>query len=380
MAMTQRAIKVWYLVHKWTSLICTLFLLMLCVTGLPLIFHDEIDTAMGGPVPVASVPPGIKPDLDRIVATARKDHPGQVVTFLTWGLDEPIITASIAPSFIADEDQTVTQNFDARTGAPLAANPSYLKVSSFLLEIHETLFMGLPGSLFLGVMGLLLVAALVSGVVVYVPFMRKLDFATVRKDRSARLKWLDLHNLIGIVTLAWLTVVGVTGVINTLTRPAAALWQGTELVKMMAPYRSLPPPQRFASLNTVVDNTLRASPGMSVSTIAFPGSPFGSKRHYNVFLRGSTPVTRRLIAPRLVDAETGQLVASRDMPLYVKTLFLSQPLHFGDYAGMPLKILWALLDLAAIAVLGSGVYLWLGRRQTSLDKRVDELLRAGVQT
>lgn len=380
MAMTQRAIKRWYLVHKWTSLVCTLFLLMLCITGLPLIFHDEIDAAMGGPVPATTVPPGARPDLDRIVAQARRDHPGQVVTFLTWNLDEPIITAVIAPSFTADEDQTVTQNFDARTGALLAADPSYLKVSIFLLKIHETLFMGLPGTLFLGVMGLLLVAALVSGVVVYVPFMRKLDFATVRKDRSTRLKWLDLHNLIGIVTLAWLAVVGVTGVINTLSGPAAALWQGTELVKMVAPYRSLPPPAHFASLDRIVDNTLRASPGMGVSTIAFPGSPFASKRHYTVFLRGSTPVTRRLIAPRLVDAETGQLVASRDMPLYVKTLFLSQPLHFGDYAGMPLKILWALLDLAAIAVLGSGVYLWLGRRRTSLDKRVDELLRAGVQT
>jgi uncharacterized iron-regulated membrane protein len=229
MAMTQKTIKRWYLVHKWTSLICTVFLLVLCVTGLPLIFHDEIDAAMGGPVPIASVPPGTRPDLDKIVAQARKDHPGQVVTFLTWGLDEPIITASIAPSFTADEDQTVTENFDARTGTPLAANPSYLKVSTFLLKIHETLFLGLAGELFLGAMGLLLVAALVSGVVVYVPFMRKLDFATVRKSRSARLKWLDLHNLIGIVTLAWLTVVGDTGAINTLSTPDAAHCQGTEL-------------------------------------------------------------------------------------------------------------------------------------------------------
>ncbi|WP_414453334.1 PepSY domain-containing protein, partial [Enterobacter hormaechei] len=47
--------------------------------------------------------------------------------------------------------------------------------------------------MFLGLMGLLLVASLVSGVVVYTPFMRKLDFATVRAERSRRLKWLDLH-------------------------------------------------------------------------------------------------------------------------------------------------------------------------------------------
>ena len=46
-------IKTWYLVHKWTSLVCTLFLLLLCVTGLPLVVEgerlarDDIDHAVG---------------------------------------------------------------------------------------------------------------------------------------------------------------------------------------------------------------------------------------------------------------------------------------------------------------------------------------------
>ena len=31
-------LKLWFLVHKWTSLVCTVFLLLLCLTGLPLIF------------------------------------------------------------------------------------------------------------------------------------------------------------------------------------------------------------------------------------------------------------------------------------------------------------------------------------------------------
>ena len=377
MPMTQRTIKAWYLVHKWTSLICTLFLLVLCITGLPLIFHDEIDAAMGAPSPAAKAPVGAKPDLDRLVAEALQRHPGEVATFLAWDLDEPTVTVITAPSFRSAERHT--EAFDARTGAPLAANPSYQTASSFLLKLHETMFLGLPGELFLGGMGLLLVAALISGVVVYIPFMRKLKFATVRRGRGARVRWLDLHNMIGMVTLAWLAVVGVTGVINTLTAPAAAIWQGTELVRMVKPYRDLPKPVRFASLNLIAKNARKASPGMSIGSIAFPGSPFASPRHFTVFMRGSTPITRRLIAPTLVDGETARVIDAREMPLYVKTLFLSQPLHFGDYAGMPLKILWALLDLAVIAVLGSGVYLWLRRRRTMLDKRVDELVHAGVQ-
>jgi uncharacterized iron-regulated membrane protein len=52
-------------------------------------------------------------------------------------------------------------------------------------------------------------------------------------------------------------------------------------------------------------------------------------------------------------------------PWYVQALHLSQPLHFGDYGGMPMKILWALLDLLTIVVLGSGLYLWLRKPGSS---------------
>ena len=55
------------------------------------------------------------------------------------------------------------------------------------------------------------------------------------------------------------------------------------------------------------------------------------------------------------------------MPWYAQVLFVSQPLHFGNYGGLPLKVLWALLDGLAIVVLGSGVYLWLKKRNVTVD-------------
>src|SRR3546814_12183884 len=90
------------------------------------------------------------------------------------------------------------------------------------------MFAGLPGQLFMALMGLLFVIAIVSGVVLYGPFMTKLSFGTVRKHRSTRLKWLDLHNLLGAVPLVWATVVGVTGVINELAVPLYGLVQPTD--------------------------------------------------------------------------------------------------------------------------------------------------------
>ncbi len=48
---------------------------------------------------------------------------------------------------------------------------------------------------------------------------------------------------------------------------------------------------------------------------------------------------------------------------------VSRPLHFGDYGGLPLKIIWALLDLITIIVLVSGIYLWAAKRKSSSARR-----------
>src|SRR3546814_20517599 len=82
--------------------------------------------------------------------------------------------------------------------------------------------------------------------------MKKLSFGTVRKHRSTRLKWLDLHNLLGAVTLVWATVVGVTGVINELAVPLYGLWQSTEVAELIASYRHDAPPSQHTSMDAAV--------------------------------------------------------------------------------------------------------------------------------
>ena len=108
---------------------------------------------------------------------------------------------------------------------------------------------------------------------------------------------------------------------------------------------------------------LAHSPDKELSFIAFPGTAFSSPHHYTFFLRGKEPLTSKLLQPVMIDARTAELTAAPELPWYLAALLVSQPLHFGDYGGMPMKILWALLDIATIVVLGSGLYIWLKRRQ-----------------
>jgi uncharacterized iron-regulated membrane protein len=360
-------IRVWYVIHRWTSLACTLFMLLLCLTGLPLIFHDEIDDLIGDGLSVPEVPAGTTASLDRVVAAAQQRYPQEFVQFFVWDHDRPeLIKLTMAPVVNAQREQFHRLVIDARTAEVLAEPKLERSFTSFVLELHAEMFLGVGGGLFLGAMGLLLVAAIVSGIVLYAPFMRRLDFGTVRKDRLPRIRWLDLHNLLGIVTLAWLLVVGTTGMINTLAKPMFDFWRAQEIPRLLAPYRNTAIPARLASADAAVATARRILPDMKVASVIFPTSRFGSPRHYLIWTRGKTAVASRLFTPVLVDAETGELTSARDLPWYLRALEVSRPLHFGDYGGMPLKIIWTLLDLITIAVLGSGLYLWFARSRRSV--------------
>jgi uncharacterized iron-regulated membrane protein len=360
---TARTIRIWSLVHKWTSLVSTLFLLLLCLTGLPLIFHHEIEELTGSAAAPAAVAAGTpKADLDRIAAAAAATKPGHVVQYLYWEKDEPgVVGAIINTAAAADPNASTTLLLDAHTGGVLG--PTGGGVMLVILRLHVDLFAGVPGKLFLGGMGFLMLVAIVSGVVLYAPFMRRLDFGTVRASRSPRTRWLDLHNLLGVVTVFWALVVGGTGVLNTWADLMMDRWRATEVAPMIAAYSGRASTARLAPLDGVVTVARRAAPGMVPGFIAFPGTSFSSPHHYAVFMRGETPLTAKLLKPVLVDAETGALTEARDLPWYLTALLVSQPLHFGDYAGLPLKILWALLDIVTIFVLGSGLYLWWGKRR-----------------
>lgn len=375
------SIRKWYLIHKWTSLVSTAFLLMLCITGLPLIFHEEIEHLVG----VVEAPPMPKgtPDisLDKVAEAARNQRPQDVIRFMFWEQDEhPNVTlVSMAKTMDAAPDDSNIVLIDTRTAQVLDAPPPERGFMYVMLKLHVDMFAGMPGMLFLGFMGLLFVAAIVSGVVLYHPFMRRLAFGTIRREKQVRLKWLDIHNLLGVATLVWALVVGITGTINTLSQIVIFVWQSDQMAEMIAPYKGLPPPTQLGSLQDSIDAAKKAVPDMHVSFVAFPSSMFSSPHHYTVFLKGNTPLTSRLLRPALIDAQTAKLTDTREMPWYVKTLLLSQPLHFGDYGGLPLKVLWTLLDLVTIVVLVSGLYLWIKRRQHT-EQRISELEQKHAQS
>ncbi len=356
--MTPTTVRRWAWIHKWTSLVCTIFMLLLCLTGLPLIFHHEIGELLGNEIVAPEMAPGTpRASVDTVIASGLAMYPDLVMQYMSQEAgDDKIWHLTVGKTRLDPDFKSIA--VDARSGKVIQENKFEGTFMNIMLRLHADLFLGLWGMLFLGFMGLLFLVATVSGVVLYAPFMRKLQFGTVRRERAPRLKWLDMHNLLGIVTLVWALVVGATGMINTWADLLLKYWQNDQLAEMIAPYKSLPAPAALGPLQPGVDAALTLEPGMQVGFIAWPGTAFSSPHHYGIFMHGKEALTSRLYKPVLVDAVTSRVTDSRDLPWYLTGLLISQPLHFGDYGGIWMQVWWALLDIATIVVLGSGLYLW----------------------
>ncbi|MEI9936666.1 MAG: PepSY-associated TM helix domain-containing protein [Pseudomonadota bacterium] len=350
--------KIWLRVHKWSSLLSTLFLLLLCLTGLPLIFSDELSSR---PTPARTkYSQTAAPDyaLDQAVRAQSAASERKFVQFVFWQEDDPTViglgVANVPDAPLEDVKRLLV---DANTGQPRGEIPPESRVLTTILDLHRNLCVGSVGDVLLALVALLFVASTVSGAVIYGPFTQNLPFGAVRA-RPARLKWLDLHNLVGIATGLWALVVGATGLMNTLEGTLFGIWQNQELPALLASGTADKPAGSPASIDAAVATARAALPEMRPASIGLSGTRYATPRHHLVWMHGNNRLTKRLFTPVLVDATSGALRLAKPLPWYLRALELSRPLHFGDYGGMPLKVVWAVFDLSLIFLLSSGVYLW----------------------
>lgn len=339
-------------------------MLLLCITGLPLIFGHEINHLLGNEIePPAIAESTSIASMESVLANAKALYPSRVVQYIFRDIDEDKTWTVSLGKTPTSEDDTKYVMIDARTAKVLHEPKFDQGFLHIMFRLHVDLFAGLPGMLFLGFMGLLLVVAIISGVVLYAPFMRRLAFGEIRKNRAPKLKRLDTHNFLGVVTLVRALVVGTTGIINAWADLVIKYWQFDQMSAMTVPYKGLPPPVKLAALQDSVNAAQAREPNMKLGFIAFPSTDFSSPHHYGMFMRGDSSLTSRLFKPVLIDAQTAKVSDSREVPWYLATLLISQPLHFGDYGGMPLKIIWTILDVFTIVVLWTGLMLWWKKRK-----------------
>ena len=365
-------------IHRICGLIFSLNMLVFSITGILLIFHEEIDAALG-------VTPRFEQGaqtvtLARAIELARASKPDSNATYVFQDNEEypGSILVGMSPAgsrALADSKPTF---IDASSGA--VRNDAYSddSFSAVVFRLHAQLLLGPGGALLVGVIGLALLLSLGTGVVIYGPMMKRFVFGALRRKHHVRTLVADVHKLLGVAAFGWTLVVTLTGTFLSIGSQLIQLYAVTELAELAKPYANSPIVTSFDTLDEAIKQAEQASGGRKWGLVALPGSDFASPGHYAVLLKGHTGLDSRMLTMGLVDAADPSKVDHRQFPWYLRALLVSEPLHFGDYGGMPLKLIWTVFTLITIAMTISGVWVSFAAWRDRSARRRSEALDSGA--
>lgn len=349
-------------IHRWVSLVVVIPFAILSITGVILIFHEEIDHALG--VEPTALSSSQQHPLADSIATAQKTYPNEQV--ISTGYD-PEHHPGVLLIGMAKPNQGFEQArwlFADIGSASLIQKPNERDtLTGFLLELHANWFLGFIGQLIGALIAFLVLLSLISGLVVYAPYVKKFLFGIIRIGRGQRLLQLDLHNLIGSAVLGWALVVTFTGFLLGFGTVAIGVWQITELKTLQEKYQHVTVINPRLDLDTIYASAQKGESGWHPTSVFYPKTEYSTQGHYMVLLQGNEGLNEKMLKVALVNAETGKVDTVEELPTYLKAILLSQPLHFGNYGGMPLKILWTLCTLLTLFITLNGAWLWWAKRQ-----------------
>lgn len=346
-------------IHSWLGLAAGLGLLVIGLSGSLLVFHEELEALFNRElVHVTPTPAGRLP-LDTLLTHAQRQLPDHEITGWLPQWDAPR-AADVLYVIRRGDKEWLVATLDPYTGR-LLASPRLGKttLTGWLLELHYAFFAGHAGLLLAGTFGLLLLALGVTGVWLYREFWK--NFLTLRWRRGARILFSDLHKFVGITSVAFNLVLGFTGAYWNFTHVIGE-WIAGEHEQKKIEQRLYAP---TLSLDALVHDAAQRLSGFRGNFISLPSDPAApavtlwgaiEPRHWLTSPYGSTIV---------YDASTGAHRATADLRVagfWPRVVDSFRPLHFGDFGGLPVKILWALAGLAPGTLAITGFAIWWRRR------------------
>jgi uncharacterized iron-regulated membrane protein len=353
-----RGARLWFLIHSWLGFKLSLVLGVICLSGSLASVAHEIDwlltPSLRSSAP-SSAPLAWKAAEEALAATYPRARIG------TFRVPEGPGFAATAIVTLRDGRQRIA-HLDPETGR-LQGDSGRQTVQRFLRDLHMWLFVTNSwGLVIVSAFSIPLLASLVTGLVVYKRFWR--GFFRLRLRAGARVLIGDLHRLIGVWSLWFVAAIGVTG-----------LWYLIEVVGYMNGHRfdrPVPavPVQDLADLGTAprplglseaVQRAQAAYPELSIVAVVPPTSirepvvVWGQDAAWLVRERANA-VRLHPVTGAVLDIQRGEMLTP--MQRVVET---ADPLHFGNFGGLPVKLFYLAFGLALTGLIVSGGWLALRR-------------------
>ncbi|MEG3086654.1 PepSY-associated TM helix domain-containing protein [Sphingomonas sp. PB4P5] len=345
--------------HSAIGLLAGALLYIVCLTGTLIVFDEEWQRIEQPRAPemTAIAPGAVQAAIATVLASERGKKP---TTHLFIELPSSALPRT-----------TITTDHQARQidAAGRVAMPHESAWAEFLLELHYALTLpATVGLAVVGLLGVMMLALSVTGVLALPRIFR--DAFRLRARQSGGVALSDWHNRLAVWTLPFGLAIALTGAaigLGALAAQGIATYTGEKTLQVFEPIfggehpadaRAAPLADMATALRTMTARFPDTRPYFI--TLHDPGTAgqhiqiVAAHRHrliygdsYNFDARG-----RYQGKSGLSDGAIGQQVAASNYPL-----------HFGNFGGLPVKIVYCVFGIALTVVTATGTWIWLGKRR-----------------
>ena len=371
-----------YVIHQWVSLICALFLLLLTLTGLPLLFRGEINAwntlnlpPRGEPMALREIWAGLPQGTEAVMQA----FPTKEILAVTPDGEDGTLYFLVKDrggkagrSHMRMGGEQIM--YEVRTGTIFNRQERVYRseaVQEFMHTMHILhVRLGLEegGRDFLAAMCVLSVLSIVSGVYLYLPMMKTLAFGT-RRRRSSRLFWSDWHKLTSVFAGTWVALMCVSGVFIVLYSIGMRDYQRTAQT-MAAEHFSAQ--EQSASLllpEEALAQMQEAFPAKDIISMRLPTAD--SALYVFQIAEPTVRATDFALGTQVYLAAGGGEPFLVPVPAWLTMAPFFLNLHIHNHEMTVEKIFWALLILMTAAMIVTGIVLWLTRWQSRISKAVE---------
>ena len=355
-------------IHLYTALIVGFLFAFSGLTGSALVFYQDIDEYLN--TALLTVESGSDDiPLSEIVAVAQSVVPAEAKPTRFYFSRHSQAAMKVRFS-VPKEDQDVFLDVMVNpfTAEVLGQRVWGGYLMSFLYKLHYTLVLGDAGKMFMGVMGLLLMCSILSGIYLWWPKRSRLFRALTLKCGAKGFRFVcDLHKVMGVYAALVLVVVAFSGVYMIFPQYVKPV------VGWFSPLTETAPAQLSAGAEAGarrldVDEIAKIAhdsfPKAELQRIYFPASSEGV---YRVTMRQAGEVRRTSGSTRLwINPYDGKVLAIRKPQTmssgdtFINWMF---PLHNGEAFGLPGRIIVFAAGFVPMILYVTGLMMWWRKRK-----------------
>lgn len=362
--------KMWAL-HNWVGLYAGIVIAVLSITGVVALFKIEIDEALNKDLFTVQ-PRSKRVDLTPLIDSLKTVHGGKNLSYVRVHTGDTDSWSTMF--FLRNSTLNIKQweiFMDPYTGKILGERDIYKSIGFFLRNIHVRLYDNLFGRQIVGLAGIALLISTITGFWIYGGFMKRQFFGAIRK-KNLRIRMADYHKLIGITTLLFNLMIAITGAwlgLQGYLQPVIVGSRPGVYKVAEKPISSEEDAALSIDFEEVYTKTRTAFPEL-IPHMMRPSSD-GSRK---VTVYGTVPRTafERHTFTITFDKSTSQELHRYDIrkaSLSDKLFYIQESLHFGDFGGFVLKLLYAFFGTTSGFLALSGFIVYLQRTERERKER-----------